>query len=108
MIPSERISQIYESDKSAKKSFDFGQEYDFDLIDKIEEFSQQAVNISCDAIRSVVEYLDEEAEKTKYACPNCHRIVDELLDYFDSTDTINNEVMVQHLQKKYKCKFCNK
>lgn len=34
------------------------------------------VNVLLKAISS---HLDEDAEKSKYACPNCHRIVDELI-----------------------------
>ena len=28
---------------------------------------------------AIMDYLDEEAEKPKYVCPNCHRVVDEII-----------------------------
>jgi len=34
---------------------------------------------SADLVNGILLYLDEEAEKQRYVCPNCHRIVNELI-----------------------------
>jgi hypothetical protein len=49
-------------------------------------------------IDAILQYLDEESEKPKYACPNCHRIVDEL---FSDTNTL----MTGELPPN-RCKHC--
>jgi hypothetical protein len=61
MKPSERIVEIYYKMREAYNNVD------------------SSILATPDA--AIIEYLDEETEKPKYVCPNCHRIVDELIEY---------------------------
>lgn len=56
-------------------------------------------------IKAILEYLDEQAEKPLYACPNCHRIVDELIDHQIEWDG-RSETYTPIVQHSYTCKHC--
>ena len=60
MKPSDRIKKVF-----------------YDNYRYILNFQYRIANAR--AFNALLIYLDEEAEKPKYACPNCHRIVDELI-----------------------------
>lgn len=65
----------------------------------------------CDlCLHVVMECLAEESEKPKYVCPNCHRIVDELIkiaeamqERSDGSIDFSAEVKVKEI---IKCKHC--
>ena len=61
-------------------------------------------------IVAVMEYLDEEIEKPHYVCPNCHRIVDELISIFEAdregpNGSIDFSSTIKS-RKVLKCKYC--
>jgi hypothetical protein len=62
------------------------------------------------AMDFIGKYLDEEQQKQKYACPNCHRVVDELISIFEADqerpDGSINFSLPAKAREIIKCKHC--
>jgi hypothetical protein len=57
------------------------------------EYYGNTLVIEAASFKAVLDYLDEEAEKPKYACPRCHRIVDDLMN-------------IRNFSGNFGCKHC--
>ena len=82
MKPSERIKALYLGSPS-------------ELIQKLD--------VIIDIVAEYLDYLCEEAEKPKYVCPNCHKIVDEQ-DLVYAYRVANTNYGVSYTDG---CKYCS-
>lgn len=91
MKPSERIKKSFNTNPSVPNAewhmltciFDYLDEEDDAFAGKVDsiviQYFRDGKHIIAKKILDRIEKLEKEAEKPKYACPNCHRVVYELI-----------------------------